>query len=72
MLRTPLLAVSSGSACTSAEPHPSHVLLAIGRSEDQARSSIRFGLGRFNTPDEVDQAADWLIQAYRDLASFVA
>lgn len=72
MLRTPLLAVSSGSACTSAEPHPSHVLLAIGRSEDQARSSIRFGLGRFNTQEEVDQAADWLIQAYRDLASFVA
>jgi cysteine desulfurase len=72
MLRTPLLAVSSGSACTSAEPHPSHVLMAIGRTEDQARSSIRFGLGRFNTSDEVDQAAEWLIQAYRDLASFVA
>lgn len=72
MLRTPLLAVSSGSACTSADDHPSHVLLAIGRSEDQARSSLRFGLGRFNTREEVDQAAVWLIEAYRDLASLVA
>lgn len=72
MLRTPLLAVSSGSACTSADPHPSHVLRAIGRSEDEARSSIRFGLGRFNSQEEIRQAADWLIEAYRDLVSLVA
>ncbi len=50
------LAVSSGSACTSANPEPSHVLRAMGLDEDQTRASLRFGLGRFNTPDEVDFA----------------
>jgi cysteine desulfurase len=72
MLRIPQLAVSSGSACTSADPHPSHVLRAIGKSEDESRSSIRFGIGRFNTQDEINQAAAWLIEAYRDLVTFVA
>jgi cysteine desulfurase len=51
------VAVSSGSACSSANPEPSHVLLAMGLSEDLARASLRFGLGRFTTPDEVDFAA---------------
>ena len=51
------LAVSSGSACSSASPRPSHVLLAIGRDEDQARASLRFGLSRFTTESEVDEAA---------------
>jgi cysteine desulfurase len=51
------LAVSSGSACASATPRPSHVLLAIGRDEDQARASLRFGLSRFTTEAEVDEAA---------------
>ena len=51
------VAVSSGSACSSANPEPSHVLLAMGVSEDLARASLRFGLGRFNTPDEIDFAA---------------
>jgi cysteine desulfurase len=50
------LAVSSGSACTSANPEPSHVLRAIGLSEDATRSSLRFGLGRFTTPEEIDFA----------------
>jgi cysteine desulfurase len=72
MLRTPLLAVSSGSACTSEEPHPSHVLRAIGRTEDQARSSLRFGIGRFNTLEEIVQASTWLIDAYRDLVALIA
>ncbi len=72
MLRTPGLAISSGSACTSADPHPSHVLKAIGRTEDEARSSIRIGIGRYNTLEEVLQAADWLIEAYQDLSSYVA
>lgn len=50
------VAVSSGSACTSANPEPSHVLRALGLSEDLTRASLRYGLGRFNTPDEVEFA----------------
>ena len=52
------LAVSSGSACTSADPEPSHVLRAIGLNGDLARASLRFSLGRFNTAEEVDFAID--------------
>jgi cysteine desulfurase len=52
------LALSSGSACTSANPQPSHVLRALGLSEDAVRSSLRFGLGRFNTPEEVEMAIE--------------
>ena len=51
------LAVSSGSACSAENPRPSHVLLALGRAEDQARASLRFGLSRFTTEVEVDEAA---------------
>jgi cysteine desulfurase len=51
------LAVSSGSACSSESPRPSHVLLALGLDEDQARASLRFGLSRFTTAAEVDEAA---------------
>ena len=51
------LAVSSGSACSSESPRPSHVLLALGLDEDQARASLRFGVSRFTTAEEVDQAA---------------
>ncbi len=50
------LAVSSGSACTSANPEPSHVLLALGLDDDLTRASLRFGLGRFNTAEEVEFA----------------
>jgi cysteine desulfurase len=54
------IAVSSGSACTSATLEPSYVLKALGMGDDLAHSSIRFGIGRFNTQEEVEYAADKL------------
>jgi cysteine desulfurase len=61
------IAVSSGSACTSANPEPSHVLLAMGRDEDQARASLRFGIGRFNTAEEIDYAVEAVAGAVEHL-----
>ncbi len=57
------LAVSSGSACTSANPEPSHVLRALGIDDDLVRASLRFGLGRFNTEEEVDFAISLVTEA---------
>jgi cysteine desulfurase len=51
------LALSSGSACSSEQPRPSHVLLAIGLTDDEARASLRFGLSRFTTDAEIDESA---------------
>ncbi len=65
------LAVSSGSACTSASLEPSYVLKALGLDDELAHSSIRFGLGRFTTPEEVDYAIDHVkagVQKMRDLS----
>ena len=56
------VAVSSGSACTSASLEPSYVLRALGVDEELAHSSIRFGLGKFNTEEEVDFVADLVIR----------
>lgn len=61
------VAVSSGSACTSAQLAASHVLRAIGVGDDLAHSSIRFGLGRFNTEEEIDYAAARVIETVRKL-----
>jgi cysteine desulfurase len=61
------LAVSSGAACTSTDSAPSHVLKALGLTDDQARSSLRFGLGRFNTEADVAFAAERVVNAVRRL-----
>jgi cysteine desulfurase len=61
------MALSSGSACTSASLEPSYVLRAIGASEDLAHSSIRFGIGRFTTAQEVDYTIEQVIKHVRRL-----
>lgn len=61
------VAVSSGSACTSASLEPSYVLRAMGLDEELAHSSIRFGIGRFNTEEEVDYVAQLMIDKVKKL-----
>ncbi len=61
------LAVSSGSACSSADPTPSHVLQALGLNTDQTRASLRFGLGRFNTLEQVEFAIQSVVAATHHL-----
>jgi cysteine desulfurase len=65
LLALPGLAVSSGSACASAKAEPSHVLRALGLSEPLARASLRFGLGRGTTAEEVDRAVEQVVEAVR-------
>jgi cysteine desulfurase len=64
----PDLAVSTGSACTSADVVPSHVLTALGLSAAQAAASLRVGIGRFNSAADIDTAVKWLADAYAQLA----
>jgi cysteine desulfurase len=61
------VAVSSGAACATASAEPSHVLRAIGLSDEDARASIRFGLGRYNTEQDIDAAAAIVTDAARTL-----
>ncbi len=61
------VAVSSGSACTSALPQPSHVLKAMGLSDMQAGSSLRFSLGRFTTGDEINRSVDYITRVVNNL-----
>ena len=63
LLALPELAVSTGSACSSARPEPSHVLLALGLPEPLARASLRFGLGRSTTAEQIERAAGQVIEA---------
>jgi cysteine desulfurase len=63
------VAVSSGSACTSASLEPSYVLRALGVGDELAHTSIRFGIGRFNTEEEVDFVVDLVVKAVERLRS---
>ncbi|WP_071189843.1 IscS subfamily cysteine desulfurase [Trichormus sp. NMC-1] len=63
----PIMAVSSGSACSSNNVAPSYVLTALGNSEKLAYASVRFGIGRFNTAEEIDTVAEHLISTVKSL-----
>ena len=66
------LAVSSGSACNSANQEPSYVLRALGRDDQLAGASLRFSLGRFTTEAEIDRAAAAVVEQHRRLLALVA
>jgi cysteine desulfurase len=67
LMNLPDVALSTGSACTSATVEPSHVLRALGVTDDLAHSSLRFGLGRFNTEEEIDFVAGRVVESVRKL-----
>jgi cysteine desulfurase len=65
----PVVALSSGAACSSSKTAPSHVLTALGRSRELAYASLRFGIGRFNTSAEIDLVAQKVIEVVSNLRS---
>ena len=67
MAAVPEIAVSSGSACSSEDSDSSHVLSALGLTREEAHSSLRFGLGRFTTEEEIDLAALRIVSAIEEL-----
>src|SRR5262249_17402994 len=64
LLNVPELALSTGSACTSGAADPSHVLTAIGVPNELATSTVRVGIGRFNSAEDIQNAATQLAEAY--------
>jgi cysteine desulfurase len=68
---SPLIAVSNGSACTSANIEPSHVLIAMGLNETSAFSSIRFSLGKYNSQQEIIVVINSVKKSVEDLREMV-
>jgi cysteine desulfurase len=62
------IAISAGSACTTQNVEPSHVLLALGLSEDQSHYAIRIGCGRFNTDEDIETATGEILNALKHLS----
>ncbi|TWT52893.1 Cysteine desulfurase [Rubripirellula amarantea] len=68
LVATDDVAFSTGSACSNTKAEPSHVLRAIGLNESLARQSVRFGIGRHNTEDEISLAVDRLVMSYEEIS----
>jgi cysteine desulfurase len=71
IMSLPDLAISSGSACTSASLEPSYVLRALGLNDELAHSSLRFSVGRFTRESDVDQAIDSVKKSCRKIEEFI-
>lgn len=67
LLGLPDVAVSAGAACSTGSVKPSHVLEAIGAAGGGVRAALRFGIGRFNTEEEIDRAAQRIVERVRAL-----